>query len=156
MQPLLALKTRHLSCQLKFVHDFSDLATNEFQRDRLQKMLRAGTNFIKSFYTCNFRNKLLFVPVRPFQPNLFAVNNGTACFKKLNNCFKSNIYSYLETSVGQSSNLCLNVVHFFNTSVNYMVKWQGLLVQSDISANKYKFATLMQMGNTLETYRTHR
>ena len=30
-----------------------------------------------------------------------------------------NIYSYLETSGGQSSNLHLNVVHFFNTSVNY-------------------------------------
>jgi hypothetical protein len=30
-----------------------------------------------------------------------------------------NIYSYLETSGGQSSNHYLNVVHFFNTSVNY-------------------------------------
>ncbi len=28
-------------------------------------------------------------------------------------------YAYLETSSGQSSNLYLNVVHFFNTSVNY-------------------------------------
>jgi hypothetical protein len=33
-------------------------------------------------------------------------------------CLNSNIYSYLETSGGQSSNLNLNVVHFFNTSVN--------------------------------------
>jgi len=32
--------------------------------------------------------------------------------------FNINIYSYLETSGGQSSNLYLNVVHFFNTSVN--------------------------------------
>ncbi len=39
--------------------------------------------------------------------------NGTACFKKLNNCLNTNIYSG-----GQSSNLYLNVVHFFNTSVN--------------------------------------
>jgi hypothetical protein len=30
----------------------------------------------------------------------------------------SNIYSYLETSGGQSSNLYLNVVHFFNSSVD--------------------------------------
>jgi hypothetical protein len=30
----------------------------------------------------------------------------------------TNIYSYLETSGGSSSNLYLNVVHFFNTSVN--------------------------------------
>jgi len=29
-----------------------------------------------------------------------------------------NIYSYLETSGGQSYNTYLNVVHFFNTSVN--------------------------------------
>jgi hypothetical protein len=28
------------------------------------------------------------------------------------------IYSYLETSDGQRSNLYLNVVHFFNTSIN--------------------------------------
>jgi hypothetical protein len=33
----------------------------------------------------------------------------------LKNC----IYSYLETSGGQSSNSCLNVVHFFKTRVNY-------------------------------------
>ncbi len=30
----------------------------------------------------------------------------------------TNVYSYLETSGGQSSNLYLNVVHFFNTRVN--------------------------------------
>ncbi len=35
-----------------------------------------------------------------------------------NNCFITNIYSYLETSGCQSSNLYLNVVHFFNTNVN--------------------------------------
>ncbi len=35
-----------------------------------------------------------------------------------NNCFNTNIYSYLETSGGQSSNLYLNAVHFFNASVN--------------------------------------
>jgi hypothetical protein len=33
-------------------------------------------------------------------------------FKNVNNCFNTNIYSYLATSVGQSSNLKLNV-HFF-------------------------------------------
>ncbi len=37
--------------------------------------------------------------------------------KIVNNCLNTNIYSYLETSGGQS-NLYLNVVHFFNTSVN--------------------------------------
>jgi hypothetical protein len=43
---------------------------------------------------------------------------GTASFKNVNNCLNTNIYSYLETSGGQSSNLNLNVVHFFNTFVN--------------------------------------
>ncbi len=33
--------------------------------------------------------------------------------KNINNCVNKNIYSYLETSVGQSSNPYLNVVHFF-------------------------------------------
>ncbi len=43
---------------------------------------------------------------------------ATAHFKKVTNYLNTNIYSYLETSGGQSSNLYLNVVHFFNTSVN--------------------------------------
>ncbi len=38
--------------------------------------------------------------------------------KAVNNCLNMNIYSYLETSGGQSSNLYFNVVHFFNTSIN--------------------------------------
>jgi hypothetical protein len=38
--------------------------------------------------------------------------------KNANSCLNTNIYSYLGTSGGQSSNLYLNVVHFFNTSVN--------------------------------------
>ncbi len=38
--------------------------------------------------------------------------------KNVNNCLNTNIYSYLETFGGQSSNLYLNVIHFFNASVN--------------------------------------
>jgi hypothetical protein len=38
--------------------------------------------------------------------------------KNVNNYLNTNIYSYLETSGDQSSNLYLNVVHFFCTSVN--------------------------------------
>jgi hypothetical protein len=34
-------------------------------------------------------------------------------FKNVNNCLNTNIYSYLETSGGQSFNLYLNVVPFF-------------------------------------------
>ncbi len=38
--------------------------------------------------------------------------------KNVNNYLNTNIDSYFETSGGQSSNLYLNVVQFFNTSVN--------------------------------------
>jgi len=38
--------------------------------------------------------------------------------KNVSNCLNTNIYSYLETSGGQSDNLYLNIVHFFNTSVS--------------------------------------
>jgi len=43
---------------------------------------------------------------------------GQRTFKNVNNCLNANIYSYLETSGAQSSNLYLNNVHFFKTSVN--------------------------------------
>ncbi len=33
--------------------------------------------------------------------------------KIVNNCLNTNIYSYLETSGGQSSNLYFNVAHFY-------------------------------------------
>ncbi len=39
--------------------------------------------------------------------------------KNVNNHLNINIYSYLETSGGQSSILYLNVAHFSNTSINY-------------------------------------
>ncbi len=39
-------------------------------------------------------------------------------FKNVNSCFNTKIYTYFETSGGQSSNLHLNVVCFFNTGVN--------------------------------------
>ncbi len=39
-------------------------------------------------------------------------------FKNIDSCMNININSYLETSGDKSDNLYLNVVHFFNTSVN--------------------------------------
>jgi hypothetical protein len=44
-------------------------------------------------------------------------------FKNVNNWLNTNIYSYLETSGGQSSNLYLNVVHF-STSELIRHQWQ--------------------------------
>jgi hypothetical protein len=39
--------------------------------------------------------------------------------RNANNFLNTNIYSYLETSGGQSSNLYSNDVHIFNNSVKY-------------------------------------
>jgi hypothetical protein len=44
--------------------------------------------------------------------------NFKARFKNVSNCLNNNIYLYLETSGGQSSNLYLYVGHFLNISVN--------------------------------------
>ncbi len=52
------------------------------------------------------------------QAKLIACPIGTACFKNENNCLNTNIYSYLETPGSKSSNLYLNVVDFFSTSIN--------------------------------------
>ncbi len=43
--------------------------------------------------------------------------------QNVNNCLNTNIYSYLDTSGGQSSNLYLNVVHFL-TPVLIRHLWQ--------------------------------
>ncbi len=43
--------------------------------------------------------------------------------KNVNNCLNTNIYSYLETSGGQSSNLYSNVAHFL-TPVLIRHLWQ--------------------------------
>ncbi len=45
-------------------------------------------------------------------------SNGTVHFKNVTNCLNTNIYCYLEISGGKISNLYLNVVCFYNTSVN--------------------------------------
>jgi hypothetical protein len=48
----------------------------------------------------------------------FSQWNSERTSKYANNNSNINIYSYLETSGGQNSNQHLNVVHFFNTSLN--------------------------------------
>ncbi len=45
--------------------------------------------------------------------------------KNVNNCLNTNIYSYLETSDGQSSNIYLNGFHFFNTRGVYCKNFYG-------------------------------
>jgi hypothetical protein len=52
----------------------------------------------------------MFIPNQPPMEQRSSENGG--------NGLNATIYSYLETSGGQSSNLYLNVAHFFNTNVN--------------------------------------
>jgi hypothetical protein len=69
----------------------------------------------------SFEEKMHHIEHDPMLYNLMGVNNTIMeqhDLKNVNNCLNTNIYSYLETSGGQSSNLYLNVVHFFNTIVN--------------------------------------
>jgi hypothetical protein len=65
---------------------------------------------LAAFYFCN---------VYALETVFDSKGNGTACIKKnVNDCLNTNIYSCLWTSGGQSYSLYLNVVHFFNASVN--------------------------------------
>ncbi len=61
------------------------------------------------------------------------MTNGTVRFKIVNNHLNTNIYSYSGTFGGQRSNLFLNVVHFFNNSVN----------KTSVAASNSYFPTLM-------------
>ncbi len=76
------------------------------------------------------QNKLTVIKLRQSHPSLIFDNkeqrkivgkrhNGTARFKNVNNCLNTNIYSYLETSGGQSFYLKIYEIHFFNTNVYY-------------------------------------
>jgi hypothetical protein len=51
-----------------------------------------------------------------FQPTDF-LTNGTAWCKNVNDSLNTNIYSYLETSCGQSSNLNLLAAHFLTAEL---------------------------------------
>jgi hypothetical protein len=48
----------------------------------------------------------------------YSIQMEQHALKIVNHCLNTNFYSYLETSGGQSLNPYLNVVHFFDTSVN--------------------------------------
>jgi hypothetical protein len=60
-------------------------------------------------YKSIIRNPVLFVYILISYKSLMVQR----ALKIVNNCLNTNIYSYLETSGGQSYNLHLNVVHFF-------------------------------------------
>jgi hypothetical protein len=58
--------------------------------------------------------------------------------RSVNNCLNTNIYSSLETSGGQSSNLYINVVHFFNTSGLYYKCLTIVIYDRNDSGQYYK------------------
>jgi hypothetical protein len=61
---------------------------------------------------------------RPFKTSDFSFESNKTqlmeerTLRNVNNYLNTNIYSYIEASGGQSSNIYLKVVYFFNTSVN--------------------------------------
>jgi hypothetical protein len=59
------------------------------------------------------RNQGLYSQNSIFFENLRMGTMEQHTLKNANNCLNTKIYSYLETSGGQSSNPYLNVVHFF-------------------------------------------
>ena len=68
--------------------------------------------FLVSLFNCVTASQV------QFSYFLFLLPMDQRALKNVSNYLNTNIYSYLETSGGQSSNLYLNVAHFFNTIVN--------------------------------------
>jgi hypothetical protein len=82
-------------------HDFDDVEQEDLiSPDSNKANTKPGDNFAAAAF-----------------PNLLADSKDQYTIKNLNNCLNTNIYSYLKTSGGQSSNSYLNAVHFFNTWV---------------------------------------
>jgi len=70
---------------------------------------RVGYNLSKEFLTnSSFRYYCQLTSSYSFH-----FYNGKVYFKNVNKCLNTSIYSYLKTSGDQSSNLYLNVIHFF-------------------------------------------
>jgi hypothetical protein len=63
-------------------------------------------------------SSLYFLDVYSLGTIRLVVTMEQNALKNVNNCLNTNICPILETSGGQSSNLYLSVVHFFNSSVN--------------------------------------
>jgi hypothetical protein len=77
------------------------------------------------FFVKTLTRASLFVPgnglvsqILDLSEQSYHVTAEQRALKNVINCLNTNIYSYLETTGGQSSNLYLNAVHFFNNGVN--------------------------------------
>jgi hypothetical protein len=85
----------------------------------LEKLVQENQSFypkILGFYLGNASRMKNRVSVK-YAPMANTINI-THALRNVNNYLNTNICSYLETFSGQSSNPYLNVVHFFNASVN--------------------------------------
>ncbi len=65
------------------------------------------------------QNFIIIAMISCPQLNSQGTLSGTAHLEKCIQLFDTKIYSYLETSGGQSSYPDVHFVHFFNNSVNY-------------------------------------
>ncbi len=81
--------------------------------------------FLFLFFVETLKWASLFVPgnglvsqILDLSEQSYHVTAEQRALKNVMNCLNTNIYSYLKTSGGQTSNLYLNAVHFFNSSVN--------------------------------------
>jgi len=116
------------------------LCWRQWQRESLQKVLNQkyltmwlivlSFVFIAVLYWHTYRSQ--YPPKFPPGVNLINIFHTKILFhsiyisptiehctlRNVNNYLNTNIYSYLETSGGQSSNIYLKAIDFFNTSVN--------------------------------------
>ncbi len=79
-------------------------------RERGRKAGRERGDDGDKIYMMTSKNRVL----KKKSGNLSSINDGDEMEQNVNNCLNINIYSYLETSFGQSSNLYLNVIHLFS------------------------------------------
>jgi hypothetical protein len=110
---------------------FFDLINHTLKISQNSKDSKPLLIFFYSFSGCWVFNYFVIFHLIIFAKNIFdpcchlAAEAGNwlslmeqPALKNVNSCLNTNIYSYLEISSGQSSNLYLNVVDFFSTSFN--------------------------------------
>ena len=103
-------------------HYMSDEKSNVMRFFNFQLWLRAILEIYDVHYfgfhvrLSIYCNALFVKHSFPKQPCLATIEKCT--LKNANSFWNTKFFSHLETSGGQSPNLCLYVVHFFNTSFN--------------------------------------
>jgi hypothetical protein len=81
-------------------------------------MLQTVASLIYDTRVVNYDRNMFIMQTLVAENGSWFVLMEQHALENVNNCLNTNIYYYLETSGGQHSNLYLNVVHFFDDSVN--------------------------------------